>query len=346
MRPYLAIGLLVFALAAGATAQESGRATTRAAPGERAILLWVDAELSAGRRDHAARGLLRAVKRTPTEPLLTRYAELALPCELPASEREGAKLQRAAGNLLTAMSGARAAPLQPSRELAVAAAWALAITGEPARSRELATSFGSRDDALTVRCLRSSAALLLQRGDRSEAEAILSLARGFAPTDASLARELGLLLLAGGDARRALVPLAERFAIEPGSLTARRDFAYGLLAAGRAAEGYALLAVARDACSQLDDCLIELSRAALEAHQPGEAEQHARSLLQRVSARAPEGIHRHEGSLAALFLIAEAQGQRADASGARATYRRVLELAPDNLRARAALAGLTESVPP
>jgi len=326
------MGLLALLLATGAHGQAT-RKGARSAAAERAVLAWADAEVAAGRADHAARGVLRAARRTPTAALLTQYARVALPCTLP-KERERPRLQRAASNLLTTIDAAskQEPPLQLTSELGVFAGWALTLVGEPARSREVTGSFGARDDATTLACLRSSAAWLLAKGDTGEAQAVLTLARGFAPTDAGLASELGLSLLASGDARRALVPLAERFAIEPASLSARRDFAYGLLAAGRATEGYQLLAVAADTCRALDGCLLELARAALEARRPREAEAHARALLKR-----------HVGSLPALFLIAEAQGQQADADGARATYLRVLELAPSNLRAKAALG---EPAPP
>lgn len=333
-RRYACLGLCaLITLATPAAAQPR---ESRAAAGEKAVLKWADAEQAGGRADHAARGLLRAAKRAPSSALLTRYAQIALPCEPAVDERAQAKQRRAADNLLRTIDTASTQEpfLTLTGELGVYASWALAITGDFARSREVANSYGSRDDALTVRCLRNGAALALVRANPGEAQALLSLARGFAPTDAALATELGLLLLHEGDAKRALVVLADRFAIEPASLAARRDFAYALLAAGRALEGYQLLAVEGEVCSTSDDCLLELARAALEARKPREAEQHARTLLAR-----------REGSVPALFLIAEAQGQRSDSAGARATYSRVLELSPGNLRAKAALAGLSESRP-
>lgn len=331
-RPFACACLVLIGLTLTGVLSPAARAdgpAPRTATGERAVLSWADGELARGRGDHAARGLLRAFKRSPSAALLTRYGQIALPCQPPSDERALARAQRAAKRLLSAIeSGSkRQPPLEVNGQLGRYAGWALSLGGQLPRGLEVAASYGARDDAQTVTCLRSMAALAIAAGALSEARAALTLARGFAPTDLDLASELGLLLLAAGEAWQALVPLAERFALDPASLAARRDFAYALLAAGRAGEGYELLAVAQEACSELDECLLELARAALEAHRALDAEHHAHTLLSR-----------RPDALDALFLLAEAQGQRGDAAGAEASYRRVLELAPGNLRARAALA--------
>jgi tetratricopeptide (TPR) repeat protein len=307
----------------------AGAADAWAQPaGERASLQWVENTLRAGDAARALRGLGRALKRTPTPALALRFAELALPLAPPPTERARAQREKAAQLLLEVLALASFSRDESSHLLSFHAAWAHALCGDFDASLALLEQVGAYDGARAVPVLRAVAGLALPNGV-AVAERSLRLAQMFAPTDAQLLSELGLLWLSQGRTQDALPLLAAQFAKQPGALTGRRDYAYALSAMGRPAEAYALLNVAQDACRETGACLIELARFALEAKQPGAALEH----LKRLQARAPR-------ELGALFLEADvhlAEGQIEQAKG---SYQRILELAPHNLRARAALLGL------
>jgi tetratricopeptide (TPR) repeat protein len=162
---------------------------------------------------------------------------------------------------------------------------------------------------------------------------VLTLARGFAPSDPELASELGLVALSEGDTDTALSALAERFAADPSSLLARRDLAYALSAAGRPAEGFALLGIAASACGAAPTCLLERARWAFEAGLLGEALSLARVLLERE----PEHLD-------GLFLSADALLAQGELEQARLIYQSILRISPGNLRAKNALSALAEHV--
>lgn len=296
--------------------------------GERASLQWVDVTLRAGDSARAVRGLARALKRTPTPALALRYAELALPLTPVTTER--ARLQRAkAAQLLLEVSARPDFPHDESAHLlSFHVAWAQALSGDFEAALALLERVGAYDGARAVPILRAVAALALPDAI-AIAERSLKLAQSFAPNDSLLLSELGLLWLSQGRTQDALPLLATQFAKAPGALTARRDYAYALSAVGRPSEAYAVLAVARDACRETGLCLIELARFALEAKQYAAALEHAKAL----QARAPR-------ELGALFLEADVHLAQGQIERARSSYQRILEFAPDNLRARAALIGL------
>jgi tetratricopeptide (TPR) repeat protein len=310
---------------------EAGRAHAQAPPlEEQKLLQQVDAELARGHTERATRALQRGVQRAPSVALLERYAELALPMRAPQGPREREKLTQAGARLLRWLSAEAPQPLALSPRLTLYAAWALALRSDFAASHDLVARHGESDLELTTRCLRAVAAWALAQRALAEARDALSLARSFAPSDVGLAGELGLVLLARGEAQQALAPLAERFAAQPTQLSARRDLAYALSAAGRAGEAYALLGRAADACAQAERCLLELARAALEAGNFDAALEHAQQLL------------RHEpAALDALFIAAEAHTRQGDRAAARAVYQQILRAAPNNLRAQSALNALS-----
>jgi hypothetical protein len=288
----------------------------------------VQADVRRGHGERAVRALSRALERGPSGALLERYAELALPMRLPEGERARRKLQQAAGRLLGWLD-AYAAEAEPSLPLVLHAAWARALRSEFAASRELLARRGAADSARAASCLRLVAAWALAQRALAEGEAALLLARGFAPADPELAAELGLVLLARGEPQLALAPLGERFAADPTQLSARRDFAYALRAAGRAPEAHALLVAAGERCAAAERCLLELARSALEAGELGAAQRHA-----ELAGRQPATL------LDALFIAAEAHARQGDQDAARRAYQRILEAAPNNLRARSALSAL------
>lgn len=315
---------------------QSGMALAQALPpGDRAVLRWADQELSRGHRKQVLRGLLRALERKPSDAIAQRYADIALPVKVPASghDREGAKV--AAARLLSVLNEQARADLPARNPLGLTLAWALSLTGEHEAARELALRHGDASDEGTVRTLRAMAALALMDERVGDAEALLQLARGFAPTDPELATELGLLLLAAGAAHRALPLLGERFANDLGDLTARRDFAHALLAAGRAREAYEVLHAGGESCVADSTCLLELARTALEA-----------SNYQLAMQWAGQLVAKDAGHVDGLFVLAEAQTQHGRAGQARETYERILQLRPNNLRARSALSALGAQLTP
>lgn len=305
--------------------------------GERASLQWVEDTLRAGDTARALRGLGRALKRTPTPALALRYAELALPLTPVTTERARTQRAKAAQLFLEVLARPDFPRDEASHLLSFHAAWAHALCGDFEASLRVLEGVGAYDGARAVPFLRAVAGLALPSATTHSAlpnandiaERSLRLAQLFAPNDPQLLSELGLLWLAQGRTQDALPLLATRFARAPEVLSARRDYAYALSAMGRPAEAYALLGVARDACQETGLCLIELARFAFEAKQYAAALAH----VQRLSARAPR-------ELGALFLEADVHLAEGRIERARASYQRILELAPDNLRARAALIGL------
>jgi tetratricopeptide (TPR) repeat protein len=320
-------GLLAVGVA-GAQAPSEARALARAQDAEHKLLQRVQTDVARGQSERALRALVRALAHAPSGVLLERYAQLALPMRLPASERERSKFGQAADRLLGWLQ-AGAAQTDASLPLVLHAAWALALRSEFEASRQLVARHGAADSSAAARCLRLVATWALKQRALSEAEETLNLARGFAPADPELAGELGLVLLARGEAQRALGPLGERFAADPSQLTPRRDFAYALRATGRAGEAFTLLAAAGDACAVAERCPLELARSALEAGELNAAVNHA-----ELAARQPAA------QLDALFIAAEAHGRQGDREAARRAYQRILQTAPNNLRARSALRAL------
>jgi hypothetical protein len=316
--------------AAPSQQEAAARAAAREQEAEHSLLARVQADTARGHDARALRALARALARRPSAVVLERYAELALPLRLPADERARGKSEQAAGRLLGWLD-TYAAEAEPSLPLVLYAAWAHALRSDFAASRELVARRGAADSARAASCLRLVAAWALVQRAQAEAEATLVLARAFAPADPELAGELGLLLLARGDAQQALAPLGERFAADPTQLGARRDFAYALRAAGRAPEAHALLA-ADEACAALERCLLELARSALEAGELSPALRHA-----ELAARTASTL------LDALFIAAEAHARQGEQEAARRDYQRILQAAPNNLRAQSALSALDAS---
>jgi tetratricopeptide (TPR) repeat protein len=316
-----------------ASAQPSARVEARASARERseaAALQKAERLAARGKTDRAARELARSLRQSPSDALLVRYAELALPFALPEGEAQEKALRESAELFATTLMrrAEHEETLPPA--LALSAAWAEALRDEFASSQGLIARYARADDARTLLCLRAVAALALRRQQPAVARAVLTLARSFAPSDPELASELGMVALAQGDTQSALTALAERFAQDPSSLLARRDFAYALSAAGRPAEGYALLGVAIGACGHDASCQLERARWAFEAGMLGEALAAARVLLERE----PEHLD-------GLFLAADALLAQGELDQARLMYQTILRIAPGNLRATNALSGLT-----
>jgi Tfp pilus assembly protein PilF len=93
-----------------------------------------------------------------------------------------------------------------------------------------------------------------------------------------------------------------------------------------------LLAADRSACERELGCALEAARIALEAGRPDDAVRYA---AQRLAADA--------GDLDALFVTADAHTRAGQLDQARRTYERALEVRPDSVRARTALAQLPAS---
>jgi tetratricopeptide (TPR) repeat protein len=321
--------------------QLAGRARAQSANrNETALLQRAEQLVARGQSGRAVRLLARSLRTPdsararsaaplPSDALITRYGELALPCALPAAQAEE-QAQQTSAELLAAALARRPETADPlPSQLALSAAWGAALRDQFSESEALFARYARADQPRTVSCLRAVAALALRRGRPEVARSVLSLARGFAPSDPQLTSELGMVALAEGDSESALTALAERFAQDPGSLLARRDLAYALSAAGRPAEGFALLGVVAGACGAAPSCLLERARWAFEAGMISEALAAARLLLER------EPQH-----LDGLFLAADALLAQGELDQARLVYQSILRIAPDNLRAKNALSGL------
>lgn len=287
-----------------------------------AQLKQVDRWLAKGETHKAERALQRALKRSPDLALAQRYAELSLPLRAPSAEDLPAK-RRAATLLLRTLERSKGQPWPEN--LPPHAALAHALVGQRDAALELADSAGDAPREAWAESLRAIAALALDAGASETAEAALARARTRSPEDPAILAELGLLALARGDPAAAVAALSQRFALERSSLSARRDLAYALSAAGEPDQGYRLLSADRAACAQAELCLIELSRWALEARELDSALREAQAALERAVEPVP-----------ALYLLAEVHVARGELKQARARYERILAIDPEQLRARAA----------
>jgi hypothetical protein len=303
------------------------------ASSSRRLLERVEAELARGKPEEAERRLARALLHGLSEPQVwLRYAELNAPClptHAPAvssrtirlAERVWSQFAQMQTELDPADDALRRVRLHWSVVLANARHWEASL--------ERASAAGRRQDPVSVACLRQIAVLAVRTDELAHAEAALTLARAYMPQELTLAGELGLVLLARGDAATALGPLSERFAAAPRDLGARRDLSYALAAAGRAPEGHELLAREAVVCAEDAGCLLELARLALEAKAGAAALEHAAAL-----------VHKAPQNLDAWFVLAEAQTVASDLHAARQSYEHILELSPQQPRARAALEAL------
>jgi tetratricopeptide (TPR) repeat protein len=335
----LRLALLLALLALVSSAHADARAQR-----VESVLARAERDLARGAAAAAVLRLSRALARDAEDPrLVLRFAELALPLTGELSTRELEPLVQRAEHLLRAEERTRAdtksAPLdaERARTLALHLAWANALRERDDDSLAQVYAAGRLQDRATLDCLRQIAALAVLRDRLALAERALSLARQYVPQAPALASELGHVLLARGESEAAVTLLAEHFAIDPRDLGARRDFAYALAAAGRASEGYGLLASERAACNADPRCAIEAARIALEAGRTNDALAHAGA---RLAANASD--------LEALFVSADAHTRAGHFADARGVYQRILAIRPDNARARQALeqlpAGSSENV--
>lgn len=310
------------------------------------IALPVRADVRASRRDtilqaseRAARrgdrqGALRRLKAAlatpaPDAALLLAYARLALPLAVPAT-REPLD-QHAAYYLARLGLAAPADDARVTHGLWLHAAWAAALLGRFDESLAAVRETGALQDAETLLCLRLIAITAVRRERLDVAENALMMARQYMPQDVATMAEFGAVLLARGRAESAVSQLAERLAIAPGELAARRDLAYALSAAGRPEQALGLLRGA-DACEREPGCALEAARIALEA---GDAEAAVRYAELRLVALPDD--------LDALYVSADGHARQGRFDAARVQWGRVLQLRPDSARAKQALAELPAS---
>lgn len=343
----LAIGLMLLAPRAWAQGTSARPATagaqraTRAAQAVARVLASVDRDLARGAAPRAERRLLAALMQQPRSTLLlARYAELALPLSAeasPAPRPESARTLLARLQNRDALPGDADALPEPERErvLLLHAALAQAVLARYDDALALATAAGRLQDLGTVSCLRRVGAIAASRDQLDSAERALSLARQFYLQDLALATELGHVLLARGQGEAALRLFAERHAIQPDALAARRDFAYALASQGRAGEALGLLVAARAGCEADSDCTLEAARIALEAGRPVDAITWAQ---RRLALRGED--------LDALFVLGDAHTRTGALHEARNAYERVRAVRPDSVRARQALEQLPTSTTP
>jgi tetratricopeptide (TPR) repeat protein len=316
----------------GATAQERSRRRRQQVVAR--VLSAVERDLQRGQHAGALRRLRSSLQTDPREAAwLLRYAQLVVPLASPRAVTSPA-LTEGASDLLRwlmrrdALPGDPDAPLDLAREhaLALHAAVAEAVLARYPEALTRVTSTAQLQDALAVLCLRQIAALAVTRETLPVAEQALALARQYLPQDLTLGTELGHVLLARGATEQAIPLFAERYAVSPSLLEARRDLAYALSAAGRAGEALALLTPVADACRVEPGCSLEAARIALEAGRPSEAIAFAEQLL----AREPDDLD-------ALFVAADAHTRTEQLDAARAAYERVLRVRPESVRAKQAL---------
>ena len=290
----------------------------------------------------AAGGSLESARRR-LRPLLARgsddarvalqYLRLTLPLDdaTPYSARVLELLTKRAREVLSQLSRVTLAPDhdENARLAALHVAWAAALVGRYDESLAAVRTAGRLQDAPTLSSLRLVASAAARRERLDVAEQALRMGRELVPQDVTAMAELARVLLARGRAHEAVSILTERLTVTPDDLEARRDLAYARTAAGRAREGLSVLTHVRAACELSPDCSLEAARIALEAGLPDDAAGFAARQLER----APDDLE-------ALYVRADAQAERGLFAEARETWRRVLSLRPDNLRARQALAQL------
>ncbi|HEX5658723.1 MAG TPA: tetratricopeptide repeat protein [Polyangiales bacterium] len=282
-------------------------------------MLWLASSLTrADAREEKA--LLAQLTRKPAaEPLLLRYAELALPCD-------GRATKAKASELLRRMARAN---VDWERRIALHAALAEALLAQHAASVSRLGVAILRQDPESAACARQIAALAIRDDALPEATDALVLAGEVLPQDAAIRAELGRLWLARGRLDRALPVFAERFALATGDLGARRDLAYALAADGRPDEALSLLVPAREACEQDATCALTAARIALEGDRFDEA-------LRYLEARL--GVEPRD--LDALFALGDVHTRARQLDRARTAYARILALKPDSVRAAQALQAL------
>ena len=316
---------------------------TRAEPTARELRLMASLErdFEQGKSARALRRLGKALRsgKASAPELWLRYARLSVPCE-------GERLLSLPARDLRRVQGVWAAfPEQLARDAASAAdngegddyrrvfvhrGVLVALGGEGARALELVRPWVRREDAESVTCLRQLSAQAVAHDDLPTAEGALRLARGVLPQDHALPRELGLVLLARGDARGAVLQLEEAFDVDPQGFEVRRDLAYALAGAGRPQDGYTLLKAEGDRCRETARCTLELARLALEASSAPAAATYVEGLLKQ-----------EPKNLEAWLLLGEIHVRSGDAAAAKRAYGEVLRLSPQNPRAREALQTLS-----
>ncbi len=307
----------------------------RAELSARDLRVLAQAEQAQGRPERALALIARVIARSPEEPApWVRYGELSAPCATDVV------LRRTKAQHIQAERTWRALPEQRARDEAESnvhwrralghLAVHLSLRGEFPRALEVVRYGSARGDLGAAPCLRQIAAQAIARERLDLAREALLLARALAPEDLALARELGLLLLARGDARGAVEQLSEALSGDPEQIELRADLAYALGSTGRAEEGHALLTRDGVRCGAQPTCALLRARLSLEGGALDRAEREARALVERTPR-----------SLDGWLLLGEIRVRAEDVAGARRAYERALALSPGHARAREALKGLT-----
>ncbi|MFT3922352.1 MAG: tetratricopeptide repeat protein [Myxococcales bacterium] len=303
---------------------------------ERRLLERVDQELARGESKRALRQIARVItgKQGASPELWLRYAELRAACasdkpiRLSASDiSTSARVWEQLPALLEGQS------LDENRALRLTLLhWGVFLAASDAAPKALEVMEPGlrRGEVASVDCLRQVAAQAVAHQRLNDAHAALSRARALMPEHHQLPRELGLVLLAQGRADASIPEFEAALEAEPQSLEVRRDLAYALASAGRAQEGFAALAGDAARCREAPGCLLELTRWGFEAGRLDEAREHARALTQAD----PRNVD-------AWLLLGEITSQKRDLEEAKRAYSEVLKLAPNQVRAREALKGLS-----
>lgn len=332
------LSVAAFVVSATARAQLTTRSTQQSAS-ERALVA-VERELELGQIARAERRLEGALGRDPRDlRFLARYAALVVPLAAAPTTPTPQRLKGARA-LMERIARREKLPSDPAvlydpeleRLVVLHAALAEALLQHDDESFALVRAAGRREDPRTVLCLRQIAGLAVTRDRLDLAEQALAIARQYYLQDVTLGAELGHVLLARGRGEAALRLFAERYAIEPAELDARRDLAYALASEGRAGEALALLSADRDSCERSHGCALEAARIALEAGR-----------LEEALAYAGKRIERDAADLDALFITADAHTRAGRLDDARRGYERVLAVRPDSVRAQQALEQLPAS---
>ena len=329
-RALVALLCCLSALTARADAAGGQRARARGDVALRAA----DRALARGKPALALRALERALASSSEARIALAYGKLALPFDGVYGASALPPLTRRAEVLSAAIDRVDAVESEPEtlRLVRLYAAFARVLAGRDEEGIALVFAAGRLQDPTTVLALRAIAAVHVHREQLSLAERALGLARQYVLQDLVVMAELGRVRLARGDSAGAVVVLGERFGIEPLSLAARRDYAYALVAAGRASEALSLLDAVAGTCSALPGCALEAARTALEADRPERALAFARSCLRA-----------RPDDLDALFLLADAHMRSGELAAARTAYADVLRSHPESVRAKQALEELARS---
>lgn len=301
-----------------------------------------------GQRRAAERAIGRALQLDPTSTAavdgLGRTLLPPLDELLPAPDRA---TQLRATRVLTALE--QVPPDRRQEQLQLTEATALAATGDHRDALRVLARAPRLSAHTLAPALDAVALLALERGDADTCEQALRLAIELQP-DAGRALRLADVLLARGDATRAVTLLHAALAFEPESVALHLGLATAQLTSGDTVSADETLARALPRCPLR--CAALRAWVALEAGDTTLAAQRARDLLALPQGsgepETADAIHRGPSEpprVLAGYVLGLALARQGQLAPARQALEEVLRLAPGHAGARQALRALAPSQP-